>query len=140
MSAVSSCGGMLRGSRFVALARPALGISLRMLFHRYRYVGISLPGMLSATGTRGSFTIPHSMASMSEKSDTVHGNSVPSAYPEPRKKNGVAERSMVLCIPSFRFMISSPDIHSLAASLFFFASVASSRSSFCSSFCPGFSL
>ena len=30
--------------------------------------------MLSATGTRGSFTMPHSMASMSEKSLIVHGN------------------------------------------------------------------
>ena len=31
------------------------------------------------TGTRGSFTIPHSIASMSEKSFIVHGKSVPSA-------------------------------------------------------------
>ena len=34
---------------------------------------------LSATGMRGSLTMPHSMASISEKSLTVHGNSVPSA-------------------------------------------------------------
>jgi len=32
----------------------------------------------SATGTRGTFTMPDSMASMSEKSETTHGNSVPS--------------------------------------------------------------
>ena len=36
-------------------------------------------GRLSATGTRGNLTMPHSMASISEKSLTVHGNSVPSA-------------------------------------------------------------
>ena len=41
--------------------------------------GISSPGMLSATGTRGSLTMPHSMASMSEKSLIVQGKSVPSA-------------------------------------------------------------
>ncbi len=35
----------------------------------------------------------HSIASMSEKSLTVQGKSVPSAYPEPRRKKGVAERS-----------------------------------------------
>ena len=44
-----------------------------------RYMGISLPGTLSATGTRGSLTIPHSMASMREKSYIVQGNRVPSA-------------------------------------------------------------
>jgi hypothetical protein len=43
-----------------------------------RNIGISSPEMLSATGTRGSFTIPHSIASMSEKSVSVHGKSVPS--------------------------------------------------------------
>ena len=42
-------------------------------------IGISAPGMLSATGTRGSFTMPHSIASMSEKSLIVQGKSVPSA-------------------------------------------------------------
>ena len=36
-------------------------------------------GMLSATGTRGSLTMPDSMASISEKSLTVQGNRVPSA-------------------------------------------------------------
>ena len=36
---------------------------------------------------------PASMASMSEKSDTTHGNSDPSGQPEPRRKKGVAERS-----------------------------------------------
>jgi hypothetical protein len=42
--------------------------------------------IFSATGTRGNLTIPHSMASMSEKSLIVHGNKVPSAYPEPLRK------------------------------------------------------
>ncbi len=42
-------------------------------------MGISSPGMLSATGTRGSLTMPHSMASMREKSLIVQGNRVPSA-------------------------------------------------------------
>ncbi|CPK41267.1 Uncharacterised protein [Bordetella pertussis] len=41
-------------------------------------MGISAPGMLSATGTRGNLTMPHSMASISEKSLIVQGNSVPS--------------------------------------------------------------
>ena len=51
----------------------------RMWSQRFRNFGTSAPGMLSATGTRGSFTIPHSIASISEKSHIVHGNSVPSA-------------------------------------------------------------
>jgi hypothetical protein len=34
--------------------------------------------MFSATGTRGSLTMPDSIASMSEKSLIVHGKSVPS--------------------------------------------------------------
>jgi hypothetical protein len=50
-----------------------------MFSQRLRNIGISMPGMFSATGTRGSFTMPHSMASMSGKSLIVHGNSVPSA-------------------------------------------------------------
>ena len=54
---------------------------------------ISSPGILSAIGTRGSLTMPHSMASISEKSLTVQGKSVPSAQPEPLRKNGVADRS-----------------------------------------------
>jgi hypothetical protein len=62
-----------------ALPRPFFGMSLRMCSHRLRNIGISSPGMLSATGTRGSLTMPHSMASISEKSLMVHGNSVPSA-------------------------------------------------------------
>ncbi len=40
---------------------------------------MSPPGTLSATGTRGNLTMPHSIASISEKSLTVHGKSVPSA-------------------------------------------------------------
>src|SRR5438128_5298748 len=50
---------------------------LRMCSQRLRNLGISPPGMLSATGTRGSLTMPHSMASMSEKSLIVQGNRVP---------------------------------------------------------------
>ncbi len=50
-----------------------------MCSQRLRNIGISPPGMLSATGTRGSLTMPHSMASISEKSLIVQGNSVPSA-------------------------------------------------------------
>ena len=40
---------------------------------------MSLPGMLSETGTRGNFTIPLSIASINEKLLTVHGNNVPSS-------------------------------------------------------------
>ena len=48
---------------------------------------------LSSTGIRGTLTMPDSMASISEKSLTTHVKIVPSGYPEPRRKNGVAERS-----------------------------------------------
>ena len=47
------------------------------------YVGISPVMESSATGTRGTLTIPASIASIKEKSDTTHGNNVPSAKPEP---------------------------------------------------------
>src|SRR2546422_5136652 len=47
---------------------PFFGMSFRMFSHRLRKIGMSSPGMFLATGTRGSFTMPHSMASMSEKS------------------------------------------------------------------------
>jgi len=97
-----------------------------MCSHRLRNIGVSPPGTSSATGTRGSFTIPHSMASISEKSLIVHGNSVPSAYPEPRRKNGVAERSTIRLIPSCRLTISNPEIQTRAASLFSLASCFSS--------------
>ena len=40
----------------------------------------------SATGTRGTFTMPDSIASISEKSDTTQGNSVPSLNPEPSQE------------------------------------------------------
>ena len=72
-------GGEFERVEFLALPRPFFGMSLRMFSQRLRNIGISSPGMLSATGTRGSLTMPHSMASMSEKSLIVHGNSVPSA-------------------------------------------------------------
>jgi hypothetical protein len=40
---------------------------------------MSWPGMLSEIGSLGSLTMPHSIASISEKSLTVQGNNVPSA-------------------------------------------------------------
>ena len=69
----------LQRVELAALPRPFFGMSLRMCSQRLRNIGISSPGMFSATGTRGSFTMPHSMASISEKSLIVHGKSVPSA-------------------------------------------------------------
>lgn len=60
------------------------------------------PGMFSATGTRGSLTMPLSMASIREKSHTVHGQSVPSACPEPRRKNGVAARAIARLVHGLR--------------------------------------
>jgi hypothetical protein len=65
----------------------------------FAYIGISVPGMFSATGTRGRFTIPDSIVSMSEKSLMVQGKSVPSAYAEPRRRKGVAERSKTRATP-----------------------------------------
>ena len=43
--------------------------------------------------------MPHSIASISEKSLTVQGNRVPSVYPELARKNGVADRSNTRCFP-----------------------------------------
>src|SRR6266542_1793154 len=93
-------GGSSRGSYFLAEdKRPFFG-SWRGPFlissHRFLNFGVSPPGTLSATGTRGSFTIPHSIASMSEKSLIVHGNKVPSTYPEPRRKNRSEEHTSEL--------------------------------------------
>ena len=67
--------------RAIAAGRrvPSLAFSCRYDSQRLRNIGISPPGMLSATGTRGSLTMPHSIASISEKSLIVQGNSVPSA-------------------------------------------------------------
>src|ERR1700730_18593112 len=71
--------GESEGVEFLApLPRPFFGMSLRMFSQRSRNIGISLPGMFSATGTRVSLTMPHSMASMREKSLIVQGNKVPS--------------------------------------------------------------
>jgi hypothetical protein len=61
--------------------------------------------------------------SMSEKSLTVHGNSVASAKLEPRRKNDVADKSITWLRPSFRFTASKPDIQPRAASLFFSVSL-----------------
>jgi hypothetical protein len=38
---------------------------------------------------------------------------VPSAYPEPLRKNCVADRSIMRVMPSLRFTVSMPEIHSL---------------------------
>jgi hypothetical protein len=37
--------------------------------------------------------MPHSIASIKEKSLIVQGKSVPSAHPDPLRKNGVADKS-----------------------------------------------
>ena len=117
---------MLSGSSDAAFPRPFFGIFLPMWCHRFRNVGISLFGILSATGTRGSLTMPHPMASMSEKSLIVQWNSTPSLYPDPRRKNGVADRSITRPMPSLLRTVSRPETHTRAASLFFCASVRSS--------------
>ncbi len=48
-----------------------------MLSQRLRNNG-SIPAASSSTGIRGTFTIPDSMASISEKSLTTHGKMKPS--------------------------------------------------------------
>ena len=68
---VCSSTGRLSGSSPPALPLPRFGIFGRMYSHRFRNFGISPPGRLSATGTRGSFTMPDSMASINEKSLAV---------------------------------------------------------------------
>ena len=62
------------GSKFGRL--PATGsrhVGTNMLPEDSEGGHFSLLGMLSATGTRGSLTMPHSIASMREKSLTVQG-------------------------------------------------------------------
>ena len=49
-----------------------------MRYQRSRYVGWSPVIALSCTGTRGTLTMPDSMASIREKSETTQGNNVPS--------------------------------------------------------------
>ena len=89
--------------------------------------------------TRGNFTMPHSIASISEKSLMVHGNSVPSAQPEPLRKNGVAERSYIARTPSFLLNASRPLIHNRAALFSFSASCFSSPFNSSNSSLLGFS-
>ena len=79
-----------------------LGGPLGFGVHGHELVGADGQGHLLLLDTRGSLTIPHSIASISEKSLTVHGNSVPSAYPEPLRKNGVADRSKTRATPRRR--------------------------------------
>ncbi len=68
-----------RGSPVTAsVPRPFFGKWSLIRPHRSRYVGCSPVMALSATGTRGTFTIPASMASIREKSEITHGNNVPS--------------------------------------------------------------
>ena len=69
--------------------------------------------------------MPHSMASSREKSEIVQGKSVPSAYPEPLRKKGVADRSTTRLTGTRFESASSPEIQSRAAFRF---SRASSRS------------
>ena len=59
--------------------------------------------------------------------------------PEPRRKNGVADKSMTRLTPSFRLTISRPEIQMRAASLFFSASFFSSPFRLSSSAASGFS-
>ena len=71
-------GGELERVEFLAFATPLVACPCECSSQELRNIGISSPGMFSATGTRGNLTIPHSMASISEKSLMVHGNKVPS--------------------------------------------------------------
>ena len=67
--------------------RPSIGVSLmplrgsasRTRSQRSRYIGPSPVIESSLTGTRGILTMPDSIASISPKSLTTHGKSVPSA-------------------------------------------------------------
>jgi hypothetical protein len=59
-------------------AKDGFGRSSRMRSQRSRYVGWSRVIESSATGTRGTLTIRDSIASISEKSETTQGKSVPS--------------------------------------------------------------
>ena len=89
------------------MPRPFLGIRSLMLSQRFRNTGTSLPEVLSETGTLGILTMPDSIASMREKSHTVQGNKVPSWYPEPWRKKGVAERSITARVPIFLSTVPS---------------------------------
>ena len=60
-----------------------LGILVLMFSQRFRNTGRSSSDALSATGTLGIFSIPDSIASIREKSETVQGNSVPFVVPGP---------------------------------------------------------
>ncbi len=59
--------------------RPLRGSASRTRSHRSRYMGPWPVMESSLTGTRGILTMPDSMASISPKSDTTQGKSVPSA-------------------------------------------------------------
>ena len=76
--------------------------------------------MLSATGTRGSLTMPHSIAS--HEGEVAHrpGEQRALGVAEPRRKNGVAERSATRCRPSLRCTASQavdPEARGLAVLL-----------------------
>src|SRR3989338_10203382 len=53
------------------VARSDAEMDSLIVFHNWNYFGIGCPE-LSSTGTRGIFTIPHSMASTRPKSDASH--------------------------------------------------------------------
>ena len=80
--------------------------------HMSRYVGCSPLMELSATGTRGTLTMPHSMASISEKSETTQGKSVPSAVAgaaqEERRGGQVVDR-LDADLALDRFQPADPD-------------------------------
>ena len=85
----------------------------------------------SATGTRGTLTMPHSMASTSEKSLTTQGNSVPSrvaraAQEERRRREVVDGADADLALD--RLEAADPDAGLFVALLGLFALVALERS------------
>jgi hypothetical protein len=53
-------------------------MSARISRQTLRQTGIGRPSELSETGTRGILTMPHSIASISAKSETTQGNNSPS--------------------------------------------------------------
>jgi hypothetical protein len=81
----------------------------------------------SATGTRGTLTMPLSMASISEKSETTHGKSVPfgvaRAAQEERRGRQVVDR-LDADLGLDRLQPDDPDAGFLVALLGFLALVA----------------
>ena len=124
--AVCRSSARLSGSSPLALPRPRFGIFGRICSDRLRNFGTSAPEILSATGARDSF---HDAAL-----DDVHqrevacrpGKQRPAGVAEATQEEGVAERSITRCRPSFRWTASTPEIQTRAASRFRSASLRSS--------------